>query len=425
LDGASSIGSDSDRMTVYPGVNGALMLNNWEFFPETTWLNRFDLHVDYNVTGNSRYSSKYGQYYYSSRPYQEIVGIYRANVPNKNLTFEKDYTLQFGLDLGAMNNRYGLKVNYFNTVAKDVLMLGRNSSVLGVSPYYCNDGEIKSSGLEVGINFVPVKTKNFQWTLAANVSTLKNTVESLGNMDSFITTLSDGGEIISKVGENPYAFYGYKTKGVYSTSAEAQEAGLTNRNGVAYQAGDVIFVNQNDDKIINDQDKVVLGSATPDLFGSLFTCVEYKGFALDLTFGYSFGNEAYNAVRRISESSSDFANQSKSVTRRWQNEGDITKMPRANYGDVIGNNDMSDRFIEDASYIKLRDITLSYSWDKPLWNLFQSGTIFVSGQNLLCITDYLGMDPEFAYSNSAAMMGVDYGKVALPKSVKIGFNLKF
>lgn len=425
LDGASSIGSDSDRMTLYPGVNGALMLNNWSFFPETTWLNRFDLHVDYNVTGNSRYSSKYGQYYYSSRPYQEIVGIYRANVPNKNLTFEKDYTLQFGLDLGAMNNRYGLKVNYFNTVAKDVLMLGRNSSVLGVSPYYCNDGEIKSSGLEVGINFVPVKTKNFQWTLAANVSTLKNTVESLGNMDSFITTLSDGGEIISKVGENPYAFYGYKTKGVYSTSAEAQEAGLTNRNGVAYQAGDVIFVNQNDDKIINDQDKVVLGSATPDLFGSLFTSVEYKGFALDLTFGYSFGNEAYNAVRRISESSSDFANQSKSVTRRWQNEGDITKMPRANYGDVIGNNDMSDRFIEDASYIKLRDITLSYSWDKPLWNLFQSGTIFVSGQNLLCITDYLGMDPEFAYSNSAAMMGVDYGKVALPKSVKIGFNLKF
>ena len=134
-------------------------------------------------------------------------------------------------------------------------------------------------------------------------------------------------------------------------------------------------VNQNDDKIINDQDKVVLGSATPDLFGSLFTSVEYKGFALDLTFGYSIGNEAYNAVRRISESSSDFANQSKSVTRRWQNEGDITKMPRANYGDVIGNNDMSDRFIEDASYIKLRDITLSYSWDKPLWNLFQSGKV--------------------------------------------------
>ena len=425
MDGASSIGTDSNRMSVYPGVNGALMLNNWEFFPQTSWLNRLDVHFDYSITGNSRFSSKYGQYYYSSRPYQNIAGIYRANVPNTHLTFEKDYNMQVGLDFGALNNRYALKVNYFNTVAKDVLMLGKNSSALGTSPYYCNDAEIKSNGIELGINVVPVKTKDFQWTVAANVTTLKNTLEKLGNLNSSIMTLSDGGEIISKVGQDPYAFYGYKTQGVYSTTKAAQEAGLTNRNSVAYQAGDVIFVNQNDDKIIDDKDKVVLGSATPDFFGSLFTSVEYKGWALDLTFGYSVGNEAYNAVRRLTESSSDFANQSKSVVRRWQNEGDITAMPRANYGDKIGNNDMSDRFIEDASYLKLRDITVSYSWDKPIWGFLQSGTIYVSGQNLLCLTDYLGIDPEFAFSNSAAMMGVDYGKVALPKSIKVGVTLKF
>ena len=140
---------------------------------------------------------------------------------------------------------------------------------------------------------------------------------------------------------------------------------------------------------------------------------------------FSKGNDAYNATRRLTESSSDFANQSKSVIRRWQNEGDVTTMPRANYGDVIGNNDMSDRFVEDASYLKLRDITLSYTWNKKLWHFIQSGSIYVSGQNLICFTDYLGKDPEFAYSNAASMMGVDYGKVSLPKSVKIGVNLHF
>jgi len=426
VDGASSVGSDASRVAVYPGVNGAVMLANFDFLAsQKNWLDKLDLFVDYSVTGNSRYSSKYGKYYYTSQPYQTIAGIVRANVPNTSLVPEKDKTLQLGYDVSFMQSRYGVKVSYFNTKATDVLMLGKNSSALGTSPYYCNDGEISSKGLEVAIHAVPFKNKDWTWSVAANMSHARNTLEKLGNLNASITSLSDGGEIISKVGEDPYAFYGYQTAGVYSTTSDARSAKLTNRNGVAYQAGDVKYVDQNNDGIINDQDKVVLGSASPDLYGSLFTSIEYKGFALDLNFVYSVGNEAYNAMRRLTESSSDFANQSKSVCRRWQNEGDITDMPRANYGDMIGNNDMSDRFVEDASYLKLRDITLSYSWDKKLWNVIQSGTIYVTGQNLLTFSNYLGFDPEFAYSNTASMMGVDYGKVALPKSVKVGVNLKF
>lgn len=425
LDGASSVGADADRIAIYPGVNAAVMLANWAPFRQVDWLDRLDLFTDFSVTGNSRYSSKYGQYYYTSNPYQTIAGIIRANVPNTQLQPERDKTFQAGAEMAWLQNRFAAKVTYFNTRAENVLMLGRNSSVLGTSPYYCNDAELLSRGTEIGINIVPVRTRDWTWTLGVQSTHLKNRIESLGNLNSFITSLSDGGEIISRVGSAPYAFYGYQTAGVYSTSAEAKAAGLTNRNGVAYQAGDIKYVDQNNDGIINDQDKVILGSANPDFFGSIFTSVEYKGWALDLNFVFSEGNEAYNASRRITESSSDFANQSRAVIRRWQNEGDITTMPRANYGDVIGNNDMSDRFVEDASYLKLRDVTLSYSWDKKLWNFIQSGTIYVSGQNLLCMTKYLGADPEFAYSNAASMMGVDYGKVALPKSVKIGVNLRF
>ena len=425
MDGASSIGKDASRMSLYPGAHASVMLANMDFLKEQQWLNKLDVYADYAVTGNSRFSSKLGQYYYTSQPYQTIAGIVRANVPNTELKAEVDKTLQLGIEMSALQHRLSGRFGYYNTKADDVLMLGQSSSALGSSPYYCNDAAMKSQGLELSLNLVPLQTRDFRWTLGGSLTTLKNEMSSLGGLTSQLTTLSDGAEIITAVGGAPYAFYGYQTAGVYATTAEANEAALTNKNSVAYQAGDVRYVDQNGDHIINDLDKVDLGSATPNLYGSIFTSLEWKGLALDLNFVYSAGNKAYNAVRRLNESASDFSNKSVSVVRRWQNEGDITAMPRASYGDAIGNNDLSDRFIEDASYLKLRDVTLSYSWDKKLFGFIQSGTIFVTGQNLICLTSYKGMDPEYAFSNAAYMQGVDYGKVALPKSFKVGVNLHF
>ncbi|MDP4278799.1 MAG: SusC/RagA family protein, partial [Bacteroidota bacterium] len=142
-------------------------------------------------------------------------------------------------------------------------------------------------------------------------------------------------------------------------------------------------------------------------------------------FGYSVGNKAYNAVRRNLESMSTFYNQSSSVLNRWQMEGQQTGMPRADYGDPSGNNLFSDRWIEDASYVKLRSLTLSYQLKNNLFKIFRSGSIFLVGENLFTMTDYLGGDPEFSYSYDACMQGIDYAKVSLPKTVKMGFNFNF
>jgi len=107
-------------------------------------------------------------------------------------------------------------------------------------------------------------------------------------------------------------------------------------------------------------------------------------------------------------------------------EGQVTNIPRANYGDAIGNNKFSSRWIEDASYLRMKSVTLSYSFDKPVWKFFRSGTLYVTGENLLTATKYLGLDPEFAYSSgNSAIQGFDYAKVMQPKSVKLGINLKF
>lgn len=422
-DAASSTGDDATRWGIFP--SGGLTFMAKSLLEDVSFINKLNLKADYGLTGNSRFSSKYGQYYYTSHPYQGISGIVRANVPNTNLKWEKDLQFTAGLEASLFQNRVDLSVGYYHTKATDVLMISPNSSVYGTGYYYCNDAAIKSSGWELALQLSPIYTKDFKWVLGGNITTLKNEVTSLGSVDQTLLTLSDDATIITKVGENPYSFYGYQTAGVFSTTSEANAANLKNKNGIAYEAGDVHFVDQNNDNVINDDDKVILGSATPKYYGSIFNRFEYKGFALDVTFVYSIGNDAYNAVRRITESSSDFSNQSEAVNRRWTMEGQVTDMPRANWADVVGNNTFSDRWIEDASYLKLRDITLSYSFNKPLWKFFRSGTIYVTGQNLWCVTNYLGMDPEFSYSYNDYMQGVDYAKATMPKTVKIGVNLKF
>lgn len=431
-DGASSIGEDATRMSFYPAADIVFMAK--ELIGGSDWLNKLNLYANYGLTGNSRFSSKLGRYYYTSQPYQTIAGIIRATVPNTELKAERDATFNVGLETSTLNNRLMFNVGYYNIKATNVIINGVHSSILGTSPYYSNEGEIASSGVEISLNAMPIDIKDFKWSIGGTLSTLNNEVKSLGSSSQFISTLSDNAEIVTRTGESPYSFYGYQTAGVFSTTAEAKSAhtnadgttqALTNRTGLAYKAGDVHFIDQNGDGIINDEDKVVLGSATPDLFGSLFTRFEYKNVALDITFAYSLGNDIYNATRRITESGLDFSNQSTSLARRWSMEGQLTDIPRVSYGDAIGNNTFSDRWIEDGSYIKLRDITLSYTYDKPLWNFLQGFTVFATGQNLFCITDYLGLDPETSYGYSPLMQGVDYGKTPAPRSFKLGVNLKF
>ncbi len=424
FDGASSVGKDATRMTLYPAADVTFMAKNLPMLATATWIDKLNVFANYSITGNSRFSSKYGKYYYTSKPYQTISGIIRANVPSTAIKPEKDNTLNVGIDAALMQHRIMLGVAYYNTKAKDVLISGNRSPMLGSSSYYNNEAELESKGIELSLAVSPVYTRNFKWTIGGTLTTLTNNINSLGTLNEIVSTLSDGAQVITKVGENPYSFYGLKALGVFKTTAEAEAANLT-ANGQKFQAGDVHYFDKNGDGVIDSDDRVIIGSATPDLFGSVFTRFEYRNFALDMTFAYSFGADAYNAVRRVTESSSDFSNQAASVERRWLMEGQNTDMPRVRYNDRVGNNAFSDRWIEDAGYIKLRDITLSYSWNKPIWNFIQSGTIFVTGQNLFCISDYLGLDPEFAYSYSPLMQGVDFAKATAPRSVKFGVNLKF
>lgn len=426
VDGSSATGKYADRFYVYPAVGLTWMIKNMPFLLNKEWINRLNLRAEYSMTGNSRFSSNYGRSYYSSSSYQAVSGIVRTQIPNQHLKPEITSQINLSLEAGLFKERISLGMNYYKGQTKDVIMNLPKSSAYGSSAYYANCAKIDNSGIELSAQASLVRLRDFEWIVGGNIAFIKNEIKSLGGNEQNTIEYSDGSRIISRVGGNPYEFYGLQAIGVFSTQADADKADLVNSSNQRYDAGDVHFVDQNHDGRIDYNDYVSLGSATPDYFGGFYTNIRYKNFALSTEFSYTKGNEVYNAVRRNLESADSFSNQSEAVANRWSLEGQITNIPRAKYGDPIGNNDFSSRWIEDGSFLRMRNITLSYSFDKPIWNFFRSGMVYVTGENLWTGTKYLGLDPEFAYSaGNSATQGFDYAKVMQPKSIKLGINLKF
>lgn len=425
IDASSASGADATRLGLFPSAGVTFMLANTGILP--TGIDRLNVSVEGSMTGNARFSSNYSKNYYETADFLYLGGIARANMPNTKLSWEKTRQLDLGIDFAALKNRLSFGFNYFFSNSYDLLINSKISSVYGSTQYYDNLGEINNHGFEVSLRGNIIRTKDWNLVAGLTVGHYDSKLKSLGGVEKNIVDFNvygDDAQVAMQVGRNPYEFYGFKTAGVYATTAEAQAANLKNAAGIAYQAGDMIFVDQNGDGIINDADKIAIGCATPDVFGAINLGLSFKQFTLDVNFAYSLGNDAYNYTRRLTESMDKFYNQSTSVLNRWQVEGQKTNIPRAVYGDVIGNSVFSDRWIEDASYLKLRSLKLSYNFGR-LFNFINGGNVWVAAENLFTITKYLGADPEFAYSYSDVMRGFDYGKLANPRTVKIGFNLDF
>lgn len=428
VDGSSVSGVDAPRYFLFPSLGLTYMGANTGLLPE--FVNLFNVRGSWGMTGNSRFSSNFAKNYYLNSNYFTFGTITRSNVPSTDLEPEKTRRWDVGLDVSALHRRLDLSIGYFNADAYDLLLPKDISAVYGSDIYYDNSAEIATHGLELSFRAELVQSKAFSWSIGGHASSARSTVVSLGDRDRMAFTFDqynkkDDVQVLLVKGQEPYQFYGFKTKGVYSTEAEAATAGLTNIYGTAYHAGDVVFEDVVSDGSINVKDKQMLGSARPDWFGSLFTSLRYRNFSLTADFGFSLGNKAYNAVRRNLESMETFHNQDRSVLRHWQTEGQITDLPRAVYGDPSGNNAFSDRWMEDASYLKLRNLCLSYEFNQSVFGLFRSGSLWVCAENMWTLTSYLGSDPENAYSSSELMQGFDYGKMALPRTVKVGFDLNF
>lgn len=199
------------------------------------------------------------------------------------------------------------------------------SSIYGSSAHYANIGKMENQGIELSVQASLVRTRDFEWIVGGNIAHATSKIKSLGGEEQVILNYDDEVQMVHRVGESPYQYYGYQADGVFATQVEADEANLSNRTGVRYNAGDVRFVDQNGDNRIDDKDRVLLGSAAPSYFGGFYTQFKYKGFAAFGRIQLFKGNMAYNAVRQQLESVSTTHNQSLAVSKSLESgTGEVT-----------------------------------------------------------------------------------------------------
>ena len=371
------------------------------------------------------YIRDYDSTYYNYRE----TGMQLTNVGNEEIKWETTSKLNVGLQANFLNNRLGATFNYFIHNTTDLLTLKTFANPIGgINNYWSNDGELRNTGFEVGVNAKPVDMKDWHLELGATVGHYKNEVRKLAN-GSFTTSVYGDNNILTSVGNPVGVFYGYKTNGVFATTADAQKANLyvVDKTGARqyFAAGDVIFEDVNHDGQINEADKVIIGDPTPDIYGNIFLNLNWKRFTLNTTFNYSLGNDVYNYQRSILNSGATLYNQQVAEIGHWRYEGQQTNLPRVNYGDPMGNNRFSDRWIEDGSYLRLKSAMLTYQVPIPdSWQSWLQGiSVWAEGRNLLTLTKYTGSDPEFSLSNHQLYQGIDCGNIAQGRVFSMGVKI--
>jgi hypothetical protein len=415
---------------LFPSVQGAWLISSEKFFNrEFMGMNSLKLSAGYDMSGNDDIALTASRTTLNATRFQNgSIGIVLNNIGNTSIQWETTHRFRIGLDLTEYNDILRLSFNAFKSYTSNLLTLKGLPEIAGERYYWSNGGSLENTGLDVAANIKLFNNKNWTWEIGANIAAYKNEVTALPDGD--YTTTIYGANVLTSVGRPVGVFYGYDTDGVYATQEEADEDGLRimSKAGIPtyFGAGDMRFVNHVDvegnENVIDEKDMVVIGDPNPDFYGNFYSNVSYKRFTLNMNFNYSYGNDIYNYQRSQLESGSTFFNQTTALNRRWIVEGQRTDIPKATFGDPMGNARFSDRWIEDGSYLRLRSMTLSYAL--PINSIFLQGiTVWGAAENILTFTNYLGNDPEFSVSNNVLYQGVDAGLLPQSRSFHLGVKI--
>ena len=432
---SSRFGKDADGMKLggvvwglFPSVEAAWVATNESWFPKTNLINYLRLNIGYDVTGNDDIDYTASRSYFVSRRMlnSNATGILIGNIGNTELKWETTKRLTAGIEGNFFNNRMNLRFNYFKSWTNNLLSLRQLAWTSGLDASWSNEGKLENHGFDAHATVKVLALKDFRWEVGASIGHYKNEVTALPDNDRAFETNVYGATIQTKVGQPVGVFYGYKTNGVYSTTAEAQAEGkyIVKDNGdkVFFKGGDMSFVDITPDKVIDENDRTVIGDPNPDIYGNIHTTFSWKNFTLSAMFNYSVGNDIFNYQRSLLEGGTYFFNQTTAVNGRWTTEGQKTEIPRVEYKDPMGNSRFSDRWIEDGSYLRLSNLTLSYYL--PIQSTYLQGiTFFGNVNNLFTITKYLGSDPDCAIAGSILTQGIDRGLLGNGRSFSVGVNI--
>ena len=437
-DGSSRFGS-ANRFGTFPSGAFAWRASE-EPFMEGSKIENLKFRVSYGSTGNQEGIGNYVSQglFTSNSSYLGIGGFAPASngIPNDELTWERTNQLNAGMDIGLFKNRISFSADYYQKTTKDLLFNVQLPGTTGFSNLTTNLGSVENNGIELTLNTQNFVNK-FKWSTSLNISFNSNRITELPNGEDFFVFGSNGSLAILQEGESLGSFYGFIFDGVYSTIDDVPAGPNGNdklrsfsENGPEFQAGDAIFRDLDNNGIINDDDRGIIGNAIPDFTGGITNNFSYKGFDLNVFFNFSYGNEIYNSVREYRDSWIGLYTSSslEAWNNRWQQPGDITDVPRNDYrGAVANGRSATGRWIEDGSFLRLKTITLGYEMPRQVLDDIGLNRLrfYVTGQNLLTFTDYSGYDPETVSSsaNNAGIFGVDEFIFPLSKSVIFGINL--
>ena len=433
LDGSSRVGENADNTFKIGGApfglfysfGGAWRINNESFLKNKPKLEELKLRLSYGVSGNDDIGEANSTEYFNAVKFRQTAGLIPGVVPNDKLTYEKVSQFNGGLDIALWANRVQASVDLYQSTIDNMLIYAPLEAYFGFDYRPENGGKMQNTGLDLSVFFRLGDRPNFKWDVQATYSQVKNEVLEIKG-DKLVTKLKVA-EIVNMPGEQANSFYGYIYKGVYATAEEAEQANMVNARYQRYQAGDAIYEdisgpNGQPDGVINDFDKTVIGSSMPESYGGFGNTFTYKRWSLNAFVQFTKGNEVFNYLRYTNESMIGLGNQSSNVLNRWQTNGQQTEVPRAVHGDYIGNADFSTRWIEDGSYLRLKNVSLSYTIPGE-WLVFKNAQFYVTGTNLLTLTNYIGYDPEFAFSSAHVTQGIDYGLTPQARQFVIGIKL--
>jgi len=435
MEGSSRFGKDGGNLRMFdaawglfPGVQASWLISNEAWMAKIKAVNYLKLTAGFDVSGNDDIDYYAARSYFRAAQYlNSIAGLTFAGIGNTTIQWETTKRFNVGLETSLLNNRLGLSANFFMSNTSNLLTRQALGFLSGLDQNWSNGGELKNTGFDVSANFKVLALKDFQWQLGASVGHYKNEIKELPDGAQYQDNTVYGATIRTQVGQAANLFYGYKSEGVFATTAEAEAAGLyvLAENGITknyFRAGDIHFADLNGDHQITEADQTIIGDPNPDLYGNIFTTLSYKRLKLDVRFNYSLGNDVYNYQRAQLESGSRFMNQTTAMNRRWQVEGQQTDIPQITFQDPMGNSRFSDRWIENGSYLRLKAITLSYNL--PLQSEYIQGIQFwIQANNVLTFTKYLGADPEFAMTSNVIGQGIDLGQLSQSRSFVAGVKI--
>jgi len=430
-DGSSKFGANN-RYGIFPSVGFAWVASDEAFFPKIRNIDQLKFRTSWGINGNENI----GNYQFistidKSRGYifgsGRIVGASPSYIENADIRWEESKQIDIALDLATFNNRLIATVDYYVKTTSGLLERVAIPGHVGNDPPVANVGSVENKGIEVSLNWRN-KVDKFSYSVGINGSYNKNKMTNIGNDEKVLpgATWAVAGMVTRAEEGLPIAyFWGYKTDGIFQNQAEIyQHIGAT---GQVLQPnakpGDVRFVDVNGDGILDPDDRTMIGNPTPDWTFGFNASAEYKQFDFSMLVVGTYGNDIFNGSQR---QDLRYTNRTAAILDRWNGEGTSTEVPRYTWLDINNNYRVSDLYIEDGSFIRLKNMQFGYTLPANILKKIGAVTwrFYLSGENLITLTKYTGADPEIG-ARSSFDIGIDRGIYPQARTIRLGTTITF